>query len=112
MILEIAAATGVVNQGTIAVKLIAVYALLNPATFAVAVYLGLRADEPQKIPLAGMIAGIAGMAMIGVLGALSRGAGWTLSLGHERPAGGMFIALMLVGCLWAGAAYLWKRRGR
>jgi hypothetical protein len=95
-----------------AVKLIAFYAFINPATLLVGLYMGLHADQPQKIPIAAMLAGIAGMALVGLVGTLSRGAGWSISIGHERAAGGMFIALMMAGLLWSTIAYLWRIRGR
>jgi uncharacterized membrane protein len=95
-----------------AVKLIAFYAFINPATLLVGLYMGLHADQPQKIPIAALMAGIAGMALVGLVGALSRGTGWDISIGHERAAGGMFIALMLTGLLWSAIAYLWRVRQR
>lgn len=63
--------------------------------------MGLKASEPQKIPIAALIAAIAGMALLGLVGRLNLG----FSLGHERAAGGMLIALMLVGLIWATAGY-------
>jgi small neutral amino acid transporter SnatA (MarC family) len=95
-----------------AVQLIAFYAFINPATIIVALYMGLRADQPQKIPVAALMSGIAGMALVGLVGTLSRGAGWNISIGHERAAGGMFIALLLVGMIWSAIAYLWRARRR
>lgn len=84
-----------------AIQLIALYAVLNPATVVVALYMGARASEAQKIPIAAMTGGIAGMALIGLLGQLPL----CISLGHERAAGGMFIALLLVALLWATVGY-------
>jgi uncharacterized membrane protein len=95
-----------------AIQLIAFYAFINPATVLVALYMGLHADQPQKLPIAAMTAGIAGMALVGAVGALGRGTGWAISIGHERAAGGMFIALLLVGLLWSALAYFWRVRGR
>ena len=84
-----------------AVELILLYAVLNPATLAVAIYMGAKANQPQKIPVAAMMAGIAGMALVGLVAKLPLG----FSLGHERAAGGMFIALLLVGLAWAAIGY-------
>ena len=84
-----------------AVELIMLYAVLNPATLIVAIYMGAKANQPQKIPVAAMMAGIAGMALVGLVGTLPLG----FSLGHERAAGGMFIALLLVGLVWAAIGY-------
>jgi hypothetical protein len=88
-----------------AIQLIALYAILNPATFAVALYMGAKASQPQKVPIAAMIGGIAGMALVGLVAKLPLG----ISLGHERAAGGMFIALLLVGCVWAAVGYFLVR---
>jgi hypothetical protein len=84
-----------------AVQLIAFYALLNPATVVVGLYMGARANQPQKVPIAAMLAGIAGMALIGLVGRLPLG----FSLGHERAAGGMFVALVIVGLVWSAVGY-------
>jgi small neutral amino acid transporter SnatA (MarC family) len=84
-----------------AIQLIALYAVLNPVTLGVALYMGAKANQPQKVPVAAMLAGIAGMALVGLVGKLPLG----FSLGHERAAGGMFIALLLAGLVWAAAGY-------
>lgn len=84
-----------------ALQLIALYALLNPATLVVGLYLGAKASEPQKIPVAAMMSGIAGMALVGLVGKLPLG----FSLGHERAAGGMFVALAIAGLVWAAIGY-------
>ncbi len=84
-----------------AVQLIALYALLNPATLVVGLYMGARASQAQKVPVAAMIAAIAGMALLGLVAKLPLG----ISLGHERAAGGMFIALLIVGLVWAAIGY-------
>ena len=91
-----------------AVALIAYYAFINPATVLVAIYMGMRADQPQKIPIAALMAGIAGMALVGLVKTVGQG----FSIGHERAAGGMFIALVLVGLMWAAIAYLFRNRRR
>jgi len=84
-----------------AIQLIALYAVLNPATLVVALYMGAKASQPQKVPIAAMLSGIAGMALVGLVAKLPLG----FSLGHERAAGGMFIALLLVGLVWASVGY-------
>ena len=89
-----------------AIQLIALYAVLNPATLIVGLYMGAKASQPQKIPIAALIAAIAGMALIGVIAKLPLG----FSLGHERAAGGMFIALVLIGLIWVAIGYFWARR--
>ena len=84
-----------------AIKLIALYAVLNPATLAVGLYMGAKASQPQKLPVAAMMAAIAGMALIGLVAKLPLG----ISLGHERAAGGMFVALAIIGVIWAALGY-------
>ena len=84
-----------------AVQLMALYAFLNPATLVVGLLLGVKASQPQKIPVAAMMAGIAGMALVGLVAKLPLG----FSLGHERNAGGMFVALAIVGLIWAVVGY-------
>jgi hypothetical protein len=84
-----------------AVQLIAFYAVVNPATLIVALYMGAKASQVQKIPIAAMMGGIAGMALIGLVGTLPLG----FSLGHERAAGGMFVSLMIVALAWATVGY-------
>jgi hypothetical protein len=84
-----------------AIQLIALYALLNPATLIAGVYLGAKANQPQKIPIAALMAAIAGMALVGLLARIPLG----ISLGHERAAGGVFIALLMVGVVWAAVGY-------
>ena len=84
-----------------AIQLIALYALLNPATLVVGLYMGAKADQQQKIPIAALMAAIAGMALVGVLSRLPVG----ISLGHERAAGGVFIALLLIGVVWASIGH-------
>ncbi len=88
-----------------AIQLIALYAILNPATLIAGLYLGAKANQPQKIPVAAMMAGIAGMALVGLVGRMPLG----FSLGHERAAGGMFIALLIVGLAWAAIGYFLVR---
>lgn len=88
-----------------AIQLIALYAILNPATLIAGLYMGAKASEAQKIPVAAMMAGIAGMALVGLVGRLPLG----FSLGHERAAGGMFIALLIVGLVWAAIGYVLVR---
>jgi hypothetical protein len=89
-----------------AIQQIALYAILNPATLVVALYMGAKASQVQKVPIAAMMGGIAGMALVGLIAKLPVG----FSLGHERAAGGMFIALLLVGLVWAAVGYFVVRK--
>lgn len=87
-----------------AIQTIVMYAVLNPATIIAGLYMGFKASEIQKIPIAALIAAIAGMALLGLVGRLNVG----FSLGHERAAGGMLIALLLVGVVWSSIGYRLK----
>ena len=80
-------------------------ALLNPAVIGVALYMGARADQRVKIPLAGFIASIAGVALVGL-------AELTGVL-HVEGAGGEVGLLVLglgFGTVWAAIGYWWTRR--
>lgn len=81
-------------------------ALLNPPVAVVAVLMGMRADQWQKIPVAGFAAAMIGTALIYVLSIIG-------VPGIERivraPAG-LFIAQFALGMVWAGAAYVFMSR--
>jgi hypothetical protein len=80
--------------------------LLNPVVVAVAVLMGRKADQWQKIPVAGFAAATLGSAVIYVLVRLG-----LMGLSNTgRAAAGIFIVQMLVGMLWAAAAFIWPRR--
>ena len=81
-------------------------ALLNPVVIAVAIAMGLQADQWQKVPVAGFAAAVIGSAVLYVV--LWLGFGASRGLGHAT--GGVFVAEMLFGTLWAGAAFLLRRR--
>jgi len=92
------------------VDLVAIFftALLNPAVAAVAVLMGMRADQWQKIPVAGFAAAVIGTALIYVL---SRIGVPGLDRIVRAPAG-LFIVAFGLGMLWATAAYVFVRRWR
>lgn len=80
-------------------------AALNPATIAVAVWLGLRADQWQKLPVAAFAAALAGFVLywlVTMLGLLP-----VHALGGEA---GMVAMQFGFGLVWALVAYLWARR--
>lgn len=80
--------------------------LLNPVVVAVAVLMGRKADQWQKIPVAGFAAATLGSAVIYVLVRLG-----LMGLSNTgRAAAGIFIVQMLVGMLWAAVAFIWPRR--
>ena len=81
-------------------------ALLNPVVVAVAILMGRKADQWQKIPVAGFAAATIGSAVIYVLVRL----GLMGMSNTGRSAAGIFIVQMLAGMLWAAAAFAWPRR--
>lgn len=82
-------------------------ALLNPVVVVTAVMMGLRADQWQKVPVAGFAAAVIGSAVIYVLA--------RIGVGSERlvraPAG-LFIVQFALGTVWATVAYWYARRMR
>jgi hypothetical protein len=81
-------------------------ALLNPAVIIVAVWLGRRADQWQKLPVAAFAAALAGSVVIFV--AVRLGMSGVASVG--RAAAGVFIAEFLFGLVWAWLAFRFARR--
>ncbi len=82
-------------------------ALLNPVVIAVAVWMGMRASQWQKVPLAAFIAAIAGSAAVYAAVRL----GMTGVAGVGRAAAGVFIAQFLLGLVWASVGYRFGSRG-
>lgn len=81
-------------------------ALLNPAVIAVALWMGSRADEWQKLPVAAFAAALAGS--VPVYFATWLGIAALPRLG--RAAAGVFIAQCVFGLLWAGLGYWYRQR--
>ena len=88
-------------------KAVLLTALLNPVVVAVALWMGIGADQWQKVPLAAFVAAFAGSAAVYV--AVQLGVSGIAGVG--RAAAGVFIAQFLVGLLWAAAGYRLGRRG-
>jgi len=76
-------------------------ALFNPAVVVVAVWLGRRADQWQKLPVAAFAAALVGSALIFVAVFL-RVPG---VVGVGRATAGVFVSEFLVGLAWAALAY-------
>jgi hypothetical protein len=76
-------------------------ALLNPVVAVLAFWLGRRADQWQKLPIAAFAAALAGSALVYV--AVRLGVPGVVGVG--RAAAGVFIAEFLLGLAWAGAGY-------
>ena len=85
---------------------VALYALLNPAHIAVSFLMGRKADQWAKIGIAAFAGAIAGIALL-YLTAL-------LGIFHAptaaRAGGGIFIASLITGLVYAGAGYLTRGR--
>lgn len=81
-------------------------ALLNPVVIAVALAMGRKADEPQKLIVAAFAAAIAGVFLIW-LGAELR---IEVLSKPARAAVGIFVLQMLFGLVWAWIGYRFFRR--
>lgn len=79
-------------------KTILLLSILNPAALIVGYLVGRRADQPQKILIAGFVAGIAGAVFVRLAMAVG------LTSAHPRLIAGILIASALVGTLaaWIG----------
>jgi hypothetical protein len=89
-------------------KVVLLSALLNPGVFILAFWLGRRADQWQKVPVAAFAAALAGSALVYI--AISFG--FLTALG--RAMAGVFTASFLYGLVWAIAGNLsrrWLRQG-
>jgi hypothetical protein len=80
-------------------------ALLNPAVPVVAFWLGRRADQWQKLPVAAFAAALAGSVLVYI--GVQLGVPGVAGVG--RAAAGVFIAQLPVGLAWAAAGYRWRR---
>ncbi len=76
-------------------------ALLNPAVILVAVWLGRRADQPQKLPVAAFAAALAGSLLTYI--AVRLGLTGVAQVG--RAAAGVFTAQFVFGLAWAYLAF-------
>jgi hypothetical protein len=85
----------------VALKAVLLTALLNPGVILVAFWLGRRADQWQKLPVAAFAAALAGSVLVYV----AVWAGVPGVAGVGRATAGVFIAEFLLGLAWAGAGY-------
>lgn len=81
-------------------------ALFNPAVIVVAFWLGRRADQWQKLPVAAFAAALAGSILVYV--AVRLGIAGVAGVG--RAAAGVFIAEFVFGLAWAAAGYRFGQR--
>lgn len=88
-------------------KTVILVALLNPAVVAVSFWMGSRADQWQKVPVAAFAGAAVGLALVYVAFRL----GLSGVAGINRAPAGVFAAGFLFGLVWAGLGYyFWRPR--
>jgi hypothetical protein len=87
-------------------KAVLLTALLNPAVPIVALWMGAKADQWQKVPVAAFGAAAVGSVLVYI--AVRLGVAGVAGVG--RAAAGVFIAQFLFGLAWAAAGYHVRRR--
>jgi hypothetical protein len=92
--------------GAIEAKAVLLFALLNPVSIVVALWMGRRATQWEKVPLAAFAAAAAGLPLLSLADRLA------LPFAHAvMPAAvGVFIAQFLLGLGWAAVGYRLARR--
>lgn len=88
-------------------KVVLLTALLNPGVFALAFWLGRRADQWQKVPVAAFASALVGSVLVYFV--ISFG----LLTSLARAVAGVFTANIMFGLAWAVVGYLtrrWPRR--
>jgi len=85
----------------VALSAVLLTALFNPAVVIVAWWLGRRADQWQKLPVAAFAAALVGSALV-YLAVL---VGMPGVSGVGRATAGVFVAEFLLALIWAGLAY-------
>ena len=83
-------------------------ALLNPAVMVVAFWMGRRADQRQKLPVAAFAAALAGSVVTYI--AVRLGVTGVAQVG--RAAAGVFTAQFVFGLVWAYVGYRYFPRGQ
>jgi hypothetical protein len=87
-------------------KVVLLIALLNPVVIGIAVWMGRRADQWQKLPVAAFAASAAGTAAVYVAARL----GVPGVVKAMRAEAGIFTAQFVLGLVWAAAAWRLARR--
>ncbi|MGD9802856.1 MAG: hypothetical protein AB7O71_09355 [Hyphomicrobiaceae bacterium] len=80
-------------------------AIMNPAAIIAGFLVGRRADQVQKIVVAGFVAGIAGVMFAGLL--MLTG----LFPPKVRSLSGVFVAAMVVGIVFGWIGFATRRKG-
>ncbi|MBO0765570.1 MAG: hypothetical protein J2P50_13415 [Hyphomicrobiaceae bacterium] len=81
-------------------------ALLNPVAIVVAFWMGMGADQWQKLPLAAFAAAAAGSAVV----YLAQRLGVPGLVETARAPAGIFVAQFVFALAWAAAGYRFARR--
>ena len=89
-----------------ALKAVLYTALLNPVVVVVALWMGSKANQWQKLPVAAFAAALAGWLVLYVLVKL----GWTAVADVGRASAGVLVAQFFIGLVWASVGYRWSRR--
>ncbi|MBX9683856.1 MAG: hypothetical protein K2X41_08715 [Hyphomicrobium sp.] len=84
---------------------VALYAIFNPATIAVAFWLGRKADAKNKLLIAAFGGAIAGVAALYIAALLRIWDAPTVG----RAAAGVFVASLVTGLIYARIGYATKR---
>lgn len=85
---------------------VVIIALLNPAVIAVSLWMGTKANEPQKLVVAAFAGAAAGIALIWLLAELR----FEFIAKPARAAAGIFALQFLFGLVWAAIGYKLQRR--
>jgi hypothetical protein len=86
-------------------KTLFLIALLNPAVIAVAIIMGRKADQWQKLPIAAFAASLAGFVLFWIVAAV--GLLPIHALGGEA---GIVVMQFFFGLVWAGVGYALRPR--
>ena len=86
------------------IKDILLLAALNPATLIAGYWLGKRADQAQKVVIAGFTAGLAGTLFAWLLMRFG------LTDGTPKLLSGIFVVSALLGTLWAWLGFKTGKR--
>lgn len=78
--------------------------LMNPAVILVGFLLGRRANQPQKMIVAGFAAGFAGLAFVWLVHKFG------VYIGNMNSVGGIFALSFLVGMIWCYIGYKTRKK--
>ena len=91
----------------VALKAVLLAALLNPVVVVVALWMGSKANQWQKLPVAAFAAALAGWLVLYVVVKL----GWSVVADVGRASAGVLVTQFFIGLVWATISYRWARRG-